>query len=241
MKNKSFIWIFLSLFFLSTHFIFAQEEQKTEQCTKEFTISSDFVSRYIWRGIDYYNTPSIQPTLAFTYCNFSAGAWGSFSMKEFDIQETHLFVSYSHKFISLTIYDYFYMNYNDSIKEKGNNYFNYDDKTTSHDFSADLKLTLPEEIPLYLLFSYNFYGNDPDDSFYFELGYTTKFEDTELQFFVGGTPDKGWYYEEAGIVNVGIKGSKNIKITEHFSLPVHAGLIVNPARENIYMVFGISL
>lgn len=239
-KMNLFILALLSLILFNINPIQAQEEQK--QCSKEITISSDFVSRYIWRGLDYYNTPSIQPTLAFTACDFSVGAWGSFSMKEFTTQETHLFISYTYKFISLTVYDYFYMNYTaptDSIK--GNSYFDYDEKTTGHDFSVDVQFTLSEKIPLYILASYNFYGADKDNSLYFELGYTTKFRNTELQFFAGGTPDKGWYYDEAAIVNVGIKGSKNIKITDSFSLPVHTGVIINPARENIYMVFGISL
>jgi len=44
-----------------------------------------------------------------------------------------------------------------------------------------------------------------------------------------------------GFVNIGITLSKEITISDDFSLPVCCSLITNPQAENIYMVFGFSL
>ncbi len=47
--------------------------------SSKINISSDFVSRYIWRGLDYGKAPSIQPTFSFIKNNFEIGSWGAFN------------------------------------------------------------------------------------------------------------------------------------------------------------------
>ncbi len=39
---------------------------------------ADFVSRYLWRGLDFGNSFSIQPSLALTSGGFEVGVWGSY-------------------------------------------------------------------------------------------------------------------------------------------------------------------
>jgi hypothetical protein len=43
------------------------------------------------------------------------------------------------------------------------------------------------------------------------------------------------------ICNIGIGTSKEIKITDSFSLPVSGAAILNPSSEQFYIVVGISL
>ena len=56
----------------------------------ETTISSDFVSSYIWRGQDL-GSVAVQPTLGLEYKGLSLTAWGSYGLvdkddaKEFDL------------------------------------------------------------------------------------------------------------------------------------------------------------
>ena len=56
----------------------------------ETTISSDFVSSYIWRGQDL-GSVAVQPTLGVEYKGLSLTAWGSYGLvdkddaKEFDL------------------------------------------------------------------------------------------------------------------------------------------------------------
>jgi len=237
------LFTFFLSFFLSIHTItFAQD---TSKCAKncDLSLTTDLVSRYIWRGQDYYNTPSIQPTLAFSYYNFTIGSWGSFSIVNTDIQETHLFASYTYKFVSLGMFDYFFMDYaRDTITGfiKSNNYFDYG-KNTSHVFEGNITLTGPEKFPLKLMAAYNFYGNDNSKSSYFELGYTGSVKETTFDAFVGCTPKSGWYGTTAGIVNIGVTGYKSLKINENYEILFKTSLITNPQAENIFLVFGITL
>ncbi len=89
---------------------------------------------------------------------------------------------------------------------------------------------------------------------YFELGYTKTITNTELNFFIGFTLNKqksanttigyigetGFYGNGPGIVNLGLKAQKTIKITKYYSLPLTTSLITNPQAHKVYLIFGIS-
>ena len=99
--------------------LFAQEND-TVKSKWDYSVSGDVVSRYLWRGTDFGNSPAIQPGLSVSYANFSVGAWGSASFANLSIQETDLFASFEFWKFKFTCWDYFYMNM-DSTR---NNYFN---------------------------------------------------------------------------------------------------------------------
>lgn len=240
-----YILIFILLLNLFLNIPIITFAQDTSRCKKNYDLglTTDLVSRYIWRGQDYYNNPSIQPTLFFSWGGFTICSWGSFSVANTDIQETHLFTSYTYKFISLGVYDYFFMDYaRDPItgSMKCNNYFEYG-KETKHVLEADMTLSGPEKLPLKFFAAYNFYGNDNNKSTYFELSYTGSIKKTKFDAFLGCTPQKGWYGTTSGIVNVGVTGYKSIKINENYEILFKTSLITNPQAENIYLVFGITL
>ena len=72
---------------------------------------------------------------------------------------------------------------------------------------------------------------------YFELGYSGAAADVFL-----GAGD-GWHSGtgDFGIVNIGVTKSKEIKITDSFSLPIRGAVIFNPDSEQLYILSGISL
>ena len=72
---------------------------------------ADLVSRYIWRGSDFGNSPAIQPVLELDYGGFALGAWGSYTTNDMNFQETDLYVSYTFKeVVTLAVTDYFFPN-----------------------------------------------------------------------------------------------------------------------------------
>ncbi len=225
----------------------AQEAQKYS-----LDFGSDIVSNYVWRG-GYFSGASMQPTISFTKGNFIIGTFGSYSFSETqDLLEADIFITYKiNKHIGFTINDYFF-----NTKKKGrNHYFDYDKNSTGHTFEATLSLDGADKLPFSFLVATNFYGADTKKtngditySTYVELAYNKNLNNTDFSAFIGAsinTPGDdivGFYLnKEPGIVNIGIKVSKKIEITDKFSLPVYASLVTNPETGNIYVIFGITL
>ena len=43
------------------------------------------------------------------------------------------------------------------------------------------------------------------------------------------------------VTNVSLKATKELKITDTFSVPVFAGIAANPSTEKAFFIFGLSL
>lgn len=230
----------------------ASAQQDT--CKGKLDISTDLVSRYIWRGMNPGgSSPSIQPSIEYTYENFAVGAWGAYSLSNaITSQELDLYLGYNIAgMFNVTITDYFFPK-----EDTLNNYFNYSKDRTNHLFEASAKFLGTEKLPLSLMIATNLYGADAKKSngknqfsTYIEFGYSFKIKDTGCNAFIGFTPNNpeestgetGFYGKGAGVINLGLTAIKEIKITDSFLLPVSASLITNPQAENIFLVFGISL
>jgi hypothetical protein len=226
----------------------------------ELNVGADLMSRYIWRGRDYGNSFSIQPSLEYSYSGFTVGSWGAFSINEDVYQEHDIYVSYTiEEIFTVGVTDYFFPQFPIDNPAFSNKYFDYDEATTGHFFEANLGFAGTESFPISISANIFFYGADkkPKDdqtdtenpemenaySTYIEIGYAGKLNEVEYNVFLGFTPNDGQslYAEKAGIVNLGVTAVKNVKFSESFSLPVSGSFITNPAQENIYFVFGISL
>ena len=65
-----------------------------------------------------------------------------------------------------------------------------------------------------------------------------------VDVFAGASPGgTNMFYgnDKFSFVNVGITASKEIKITDDFSLPIFASYIVSPNQDKAFFLFGISL
>jgi hypothetical protein len=224
----------------------------------KFTLGADLVSRYIWRGKDYGNSPAIQPNVAFSVSGFKIGAWGSYGFiyneNSGNYAEVDPFVSYTWKWFTVGITDYFFPN--GLTPNDNNRYFNYDSKTTGHTFEACLTFNGPERFPLQFFTGTHIYGADKvkdstgvyglgtsnNYSTYLELSYPFTVKGIGVKPFIGAIPfGSGWYGPYGGIVNAGLTVSKSIRITTGFELPVYASVITNPQAQSIFLVFGITL
>lgn len=227
---------------LTSSIAVAQEEKQSSAVSVDYSV--DIVSRYIWRGLLYSANPNIQPTISLTAGNFSIGSWASYGMSQ-EYSEVDLFATYSIGNFSFTVYDY----YNEfESKLDSADYFHWDRKTTGHALEGTLAWSGTESFPLSITGAVFFYGNDRDSttldqnySTYLELGYPVTLGDYNIDLFIGGTFNEGLYNDEANIVNVGFKTTKEIEITDKFKLPVSATFALNPAKEDIFFVVGITL
>ncbi|NBC66751.1 MAG: hypothetical protein GVY07_13980 [Bacteroidetes bacterium] len=194
---------------------------------QEISPGVDFYSTYVWRGVAY-SGPSVQPYVDFTAGGFALGAWGSQGIDGIGntsngFQEMDLYASYSFDFgLSLGVTDYWY---------PGSMYFDED----SHAFELNGGFSAGD---LSISANYIFAGGGSvGDDVYFELGYSAGPAD----IFIGG--GDGWHSTDTdfAIVNIGIGTSKEIEITDSFSLPVSGSVVLNPDTEQLYILAGFSL
>ena len=233
--KKSFMGKLLLIFFLAAP-IYAQE----------FSVGSDFVSRYIWRGTDFGNSPSIQPTVAFSTGGLTIGFWGAYATNDV-YQETDFYGGYS---VDLNNSGSLYLGFTDYMFPGAgfdiSNFNNYDNSNGagSHSIEINASYSGPEKLPISVAFNI-FIHNVKDNPVYFELGYAVPVKDVNFSLFLGGSAGNGAAYygstRKFDIVNTGIKASKEIKITDSFSLPVFGSVFVNPATNSLFYVVGISL
>ncbi len=242
MKAKSIL--LAASFLFSFQFAFSQEEEQTDDKKLSVDLSADFVSRYVWRGINLSESPSVQPNLAFSAKGLSIGTWASYSFAREAFQEVDLFLTYETKHLTFTVNDYY--NPLDSIGTIGD-YFHLKNKSTRHTLEGAVTLTGSDNFPISFTTAVMFYGNDKDEngknlySTYFELGYAAKIQAMEVSPFLGFTLAEGYYAEKANFVNIGVNVVKNIDISDKFQLPLKASFIVNPELEKVYFVIGITL
>jgi len=214
------------------------------QDTVETTVAADFVNQYIWRGQDLGNT-AIQPTLGVAYKGLSLTAWGSVGVTEAsDTKEFDLTLAYTAGGFNIGITDYWF---NQNGLDPDGRYFKYDAHGTNHVFEANIGY----DFGFASLQAYtNFAGNDgfnKDDkraySTYVELAAPFKLATVDWTASLGVVPFYTSFYGTEGfaVTNLALKATKDIAITDKFSLPVFAGVVGNPCSQKAYLVFGFTL
>lgn len=223
------------------------------------TFGADIFNRYIWRGLDLGGTsPSIQPNVSIEFTkgdhSITLGSWAALSVAATANDEIDLLATYSYKeAFKISLTDYFVPISHSVAKTK---YFEWDADSTAHILEGAVNFAGTEKVPFTLLFAINVYGNDARKSNgdivmskYLELGYLHTFKACDFNAFVGAAldkPDTGAgevaYYlnQDPGIVNLGIKLSRKIEITDKFSLPLQCSIITNPALQKAYFTCAIS-
>jgi uncharacterized protein (TIGR02001 family) len=213
---------------------------------------ADVVSRYIWRGINVNDAVNIQPALTLSVSGFSVGFWGSYSLSNNSGdntfgQEVDTWIGYTYALengmsIGALVTDYYYPN----AGIKWGNFNNYDDPdgAGAHTIETGLLLKGPESFPLSLSGFINVY-NDASSNTYFQIDYPTTVAEVPINFFVGasgGSKENPNYYgtESFNVINVGVKATKSVKITENYSLPVSVTFLINPRTEISYLVLGLT-
>jgi hypothetical protein len=212
-----------------------------------FSVNADLVSSYIWRGVPQEGTkggsPNVQSTVSYTNGIFSIGAWGSYAFSG-GVKEVDLYATLSlPSTFSVTVTDYNYNNGNNGSPR----YFNYKNATTGHIFEGTAAYGGTKAFPLSIAWNTMFYGMDKkmngDNAFstYVELGYPIT---SNVKAFVGASLfDSPGTYGNTGfsVINLGLKVSKEVKITDSFSLPVYGVIGANPQSEKAFFVLGVTL
>lgn len=220
--------------------MFATGMSATAQDEVETTVSADVVSTYVWRGMEC-GSAAIQPTLGIGYKGLTLSAWGSYGLVDTnDAKEFDLTLAYSTGGFNIGITDYWF----NTPEER---YFLYDANKTSHIFEANIGYDFG---PAAIQWFTNFAGNDGYNkdgkraySSYVELSAPFKLASVDWSATVGAVPYATDFYGVDGfaVTNVSLKATKDIKVTDSFSIPVFAQVAANPSTEKAYLVFGFTL
>lgn len=209
----------------------AQSENKIQ-----FKAGADLVSSYVWRGM-YQTGVSFQPTLSASLSGFTLGAWGSTDFSTM-AKEMDLFFTYSYNGLTLGVTDYWWSG-------QGAKYFDYKSK---HYLEGTLGYSFGEKFPLSVTWNTMFaFDSDKSEqgkqmySTYINLDYQFKVNDVNLTAGVGITPWKGIYSDKFDVMAISLKGAKEIPVTDKFSLPLFVQAIAAPARNDFFLVIGLSL
>ena len=238
------IFFVMALLFSMT--VWAQDNGKSD-----FSVNADFVSSYVWRG-SFLSGTSIQPEMGLTLGNFRIGAWGSVDLGGWDYKEVDLFANYSFGNFTVGLFNYW------DVWEGVYDYFNLS-KTTRHQLELNLSYTF-ENTPLTLGWNTIIAGDDKytgiNDakekraySTYIEASYAFSVKDVNLELALGASPWKssvmynplwdGGRTDGFAVVNTSLKASRDIKISDKYSLGIFGQFVVNPAKEDAFFVFGI--
>ena len=235
MKKKI---VFIAVGLVASMTIFAQDEV-------EVTISGDVVSHYVWRGQDLGGA-ALQPTLGIGYKGLSLSAWSSVGITNpADNKELDLTLAYTVGGLNIGIADYW------TNDVAGNDptarYLKYDAHGTNHVFEANIGYDFGFAS---LQWFTNFAGSDYKEndgkraySSYAEVDVPFKLAKVEWTAPAGIVPYASDIYKTTGfaVTNLSLKATKDIRVTDSFSIPVFAQMTANPCTQKAYMVLGITL
>ena len=209
----------------------------------ETTVAADFVSSYIWRGQDLGST-AIQPTLGVGYKGLSLSAWGCYGLTDpADTKEFDLTASYTVGGLNIGITDYWF---NAGLDPEAR-YFKYDAHGTNHVFEANIGYDFGFAS---LQWFTNIAGNDGVNkdgkraySSYAEVVVPFKLATVDWTATAGAVPFATDFYATNGfaVSNLALKATKDIKVTDSFSIPVFGQIAANPCTQKAYLVFGLTL
>ncbi|MEW6652426.1 MAG: hypothetical protein AB1394_03050 [Bacteroidota bacterium] len=210
----------------------------------QLKVGADFYSRYLWRGLDFGDAPAFQPSLSYASGGFTIGAWGSYSFPtgsasyaENDLYASYSFATKTSGSFTAILTDYYIPSYGIPF-----GYFKPKSPySAAHTIEGGLTYSGPESLPISLALYVNL-SNDPENSTYLQAGYSFAVGESIVSFAAGFVPTESKYYliDKANVINLAINGSKTIKLSDKFSVPINVSYISNPSQDKTYLVFGAS-
>ncbi len=248
--------------YLIIFLVFSLTTNAQDKC--DFSIGADFVSSYVWRGSTLAGT-SIQPAMGIKMGGFYFGTWGSVDIAGKDYKEIDMVASYTIGNFTIGFSDY----WADGEYSYSYFNFKKNESPHELELNLEYMLSsFPLTISWNTMFTGvgNKYLDNNGElknaySTYIETAYSFSVKTVNLDAALGispwnsqpvytgtapyeflGMPVGDYPYATNGfaVVNVYLKAAKDIKITDNYSLGLFGQLIFNPAKEDVFFVFGIK-
>ncbi len=212
---------------------------------QSFSLGADLFNRYVWRGIDFGESVSVQPNLEFSAGILTIGAWASYSVSAdgSGANENDLYASLALGPVSVGITDYYFP------APGASPFFDYGEGG-AHVLELNLGAGGTDAFPLSVSANMFFYNNldasgDEEYAMYIQFDYPFTVEEVDLGVTAAFVPQESVFYGTStfSFINLGLSASRAIPITDSFSLPISVAYIVNPTpgASRSFLVFGVSL
>lgn len=232
----------IAIVFVLDTFVLGGFAKDSLRVDSPFSASLELTTKYMWRGIEYGDAPTVFPMIGYGYKGFNAFAMGAYAVNG-SHQEVDLGASYTTKEFAIGVSDYYYPS---AVGEK-DAYFKLSNRSTGHWVEA-YAIWTGSKIPLWITLSTYVFGADKNEcckqmySSYAELGYIYSFnEHNNLSLCVGANLNKGFYTDNKSgfsVVNINAKYSTAF-IFGKFRLPVSASYILNPYKNKSFFTMSI--
>jgi hypothetical protein len=194
---------------------------------QEWDAGLDIYSSYLWRGAKFGTGAAFQPWVEFSAGDFAIGGWGSVNTGGDEALEMDLYAGYSFGPVSIAVTDYYFGG--DWTEFSMNHWIEPSISGEFGSFSALAAFMLLPET------EETSFGEEMD--MYFEAAYSFESFNITLGAGDGAYTDDG----EFNICNIAIGTSKEIPLTEEFSLPLSGTIMLNPSTGGFHIAVGISL
>lgn len=218
------------------------QDSNWELAESNFSLSTDFVSTHIWRGLTSGSAPCIEPFVQWSRGGLKLSGWASIAMDN-SYREIDIFATYRWKFLELGIYDYYCPNNDANL----NDFTMMDRKGTQHLFEAQAVFYGSQKYPFKITTACFIGGADLDETgeqrytSYLELAYPFKVKNVKLDLELGMTPFEGMYASSTSVFNYGFSISKNIKLNDKWSIPTKYKLVYNAEKKDLYFIFSFTI
>ncbi|MFV0593630.1 MAG: TorF family putative porin [Draconibacterium sp.] len=200
---------------------------------QEWSTGLDIYSSYLWRGAKFGTGVAFQPGVEFSAGGFAIGAWGSYSTGSDEAAEADLYAGYGFDLgegasLSFTVTDYYFPGSSSP------------DWTKSESHSLEPMVSLGVGAFTFTAAYMEGLGDDAINGIsdlYLEAAVTAGPVDITLGGGDGQYTDDG----DFNICNIMVGTSKEVKLTDSFSLPVSGAVMLNPSTGGFHIAVGISL
>ena len=237
MIQKSVLISIICLLLLIPSTTYSQENGRKSN----FHVGMDVQTKYVWRGMEMMTedaAPVLFPQINYQYNGLFGYVMGGYSING-KYSEVDLGVSYSCRWLSIGVNDYYYP----TINTAEDGYFNFKNRDTGHWLEGFVTIT-PEHFPAYLMVSNFFAGADKKEdgkqafSTYAEItGYYDFVDDHRIAIAVGAALNKSCYngyVHDFSICNFELKYTYSL-LLKNLTLPLSVAYIINPVYEKSHV------
>lgn len=211
--------------------------------TKGKTVEAELLihSRHLWRGMQFGQTATAEPSVTFRNGRFALNLWAAKTLDD-SYAEIDLIPSFQLGNYEITVFDYY-----NPVPGEDNRFFTLKEGRNRH--STELAVThhAHRKFPVKMMVATFFFGDkNPDTghpfySTYAEMSSPLKWAGIQWEPILGLTPHRGYYADGFEVVNTSMLIGKRFRLGGQMSLPVRFSVVHNPFRGKTFVALAAGI